>query len=123
MSAGRFCTREVVVASAPDTIRTAARRMAEHNVGAILVTDEENRPAGILTARDLAIRCVAEERDIEGTTVGDVMTQPAPRVHEDTSIEDALKKMASAGHRRLAVVDGQERLVGVLAMDDVLDWI
>jgi len=123
MSAGRLCSRQVVVASPDENVRVAVRRMAEHNVGAVVVMDEDDRPTGIVTDRDVAIRCVAEDRNADATTVWDVMTQPVHLVREDTPIEEALSKMAGAGSRRLPVVDETGRLVGVLALDDVLDLL
>lgn len=123
MSAGRLCSRHVVFASPKESVRTAARRMVEHNVGAIVVLDEERRPTGMITDRDIAIRCVAEDRNPDGMTVRDAMTQPVHLIGEDTPIEEALSKMAVCANRRLPVVDGDGRLVGVLALDDVVDLL
>lgn len=124
MSVGRICTREVVVALPNENIRVAARRMAEHNVGTVVVLDEhDQRPIGIVTDRDVAIRCVAEERNPDGTSVQNVMTKPVHVVRDDTPIEDALTRMAGAANRRLPVVGEHGELVGLLALDDVLDLL
>jgi len=123
MSVGRLCSRRVVVASPQENVRVAARRMAGHNVGAIVVKDTDDRPMGIVTDRDVAIRCVAEERNLDGTTLWDGMTQPVNVVREDTPIEEAISKMALSASRRLPVVDEAGRLIGLLALDDVLDLL
>lgn len=123
MSAGKLCSRDVVAADSGEKVRIAARRMAEHNVGTVVVVDEDRRPTGMVTDRDIAIRCVAEQRDPDGTTVWDVMTQPVHVIREDLPIDEALSKMAVAGNRRLPVVDDEGRLAGLLALDDVLDLL
>jgi CBS domain-containing protein len=123
MSAGRICVRSVQVASPEETVRAVARRMAETAVGTVVVVGSDRRPLGILTDRDIAVRCVADERDPDATEVGTVMTAPMDAIHEGTPIETALSRMEGLGVRRLAVVDDEERLVGLLALDDVLELL
>ena len=60
MSAGRVCVREVLVATPEESVREAARRMQKADVGSLVVLDPDRRPVGILTDRDVALRCVAE---------------------------------------------------------------
>lgn len=123
MSVGRICIREVQVADPEETLLEAARRMRLAGVGALVVVDDERHPLGILTDRDVTTRAVAEARDPEKTPVAAVMTVPVKRVHEETPIEDALARMAGVPARRLVVVDDADRLVGVLALDDVLELL
>jgi CBS domain-containing protein len=123
MSVGRICVRRVVIASHGESAREAASRMLKEEVGALVVLDAERRPVGIVTDRDLVARCLAPGRDPERTTVGDVMSRPATRVHEGTAIEDALAEMLRAHTRRLPVVDAEDRLVGILALDDVIELL
>lgn len=104
-------------------MEAAVRRMALHRVGALVVVDGEARPVGIITDRDAALRCVGEGSDPATTRVAGVMTTPVRTVSETTPIEDALSLMASAATRRVVVVDGEGRLAGILAMDDVLELI
>ena len=120
MKVGELCVRKVEVSSPRDGALQAARKMAEAQVGTLVVVDELGRPLGIVTDRDLMVRCIAEERDPRRTSVGDVMSGPVAWVHEDTSLEDALEEMARLRVRRFAVVDARERLVGLLALDDAL---
>lgn len=123
MSVGRICSREVILAAPDETVADAAARMDREKVGTLVVTDEERRPVGILTDRDVALRCVGRGLDPHATEVADVMTAPVRTVTEGTAIEDALSFMASGAHRRLVVTDGGERLVGIVALDDVLDLL
>lgn len=123
MSVGRICVRSVVTADPEDTVWEAARRMKDHGVGTLVVLGSGGIPAGILTDRDVVVRVVAEGLDPEATAVEDVMTAPVHDVQEATPIEDALELMASAGTRRLVVTDGDDRLVGILALDDTLELL
>ena len=123
MSAGAICIRSVQVASPEETVEAVAVRMAAAGVGTVVVLGEERRPVGILTDRDIALRCVAERRDPDATDVREVMTVPITCVHESTPIESALGRMATVHARRLAVVDDDGSLVGILALDDVLELL
>jgi CBS domain-containing protein len=123
MSVGAICVRSVQIASPEESVRAVARRMAKAGVGSVVVLAEAQRPVGILTDRDITLRCVAEGRDPDATEVAAVMTAPITCVHESTPIESALARMAGVHARRLAVVDDEERLVGILALDDVLELL
>lgn len=123
MSVGKICSRSVVVAAPEDTVREAARRMAGHNVGTVVVTDPEGEPLGILTDRDVAIRCVARDLDPDVTEVADVMTAPPRAVGEETPIEEAMAIMGAAGIQRLVVIGSEEKLLGILSLDDVLELL
>jgi len=123
MAVGAICVRSVQIASPEETVRAVARRMAKAGVGTVVVLGEAQRPVGILTDRDITLRCVAAERDPDATEVAAVMTTPITCIHESTPIETALARMAGVHARRLAVVDDEERLVGILALDDVLELL
>jgi CBS domain-containing protein len=123
MSVGSICVRSVEIASPDESVRAVTGRMAKADVGTVVVLGEAKRPVGILTDRDVVLRCVAEKRDPDFTEVGAVMTTPATCVHESTPIEAALSRMAGAHVRRVVVVDEKEHLVGILALDDVLELL
>lgn len=115
--------REVVVAAPTDSVRDVAALMAEREVGTVVVVDAERRPLGVLTDRDVTVRCVARERDPDATPVSALMTAPMISVRESTPIETALERMEGIYARRLAVVDGDGRLAGILTLDDVLELL
>ncbi|MBI4502153.1 MAG: CBS domain-containing protein [Gemmatimonadetes bacterium] len=125
MSVGRICSRSVVTVSPGETIRIAAQRMAENGVGTLVVTDLDGvvEASGIVTDRDIAMRCVAGNLDPDTTPVSRVMTAPVGSVHESAPIEEALERMASAATRRLIVTGDDHRLMGILSLDDVLDLL
>lgn len=123
MSVGSICVRSVLIGTPEESVRAVARRMAKADVGTVVILGDAKQPVGIVIDRDVALRCVAEGRDPDSTEVGSMMTAPAACIHESTPIEDALTRMADARIRRLAVVDEKEHLVGILALDDVLELL
>lgn len=125
MSAGKICSRVIATASPDETIRVAARRMAEFDVGTLVILGigGQRRAIGVVTDRDIAIRCVAAKLDPDQTRVSDVMTTPVQCVSEHTPIEEAISQMASGATRRLVVTGDGDRVVGILSLDDVLDLL
>ncbi len=123
MTVATICTRLAQTASSKDTVRAAARRMSEQEVGTLVVTDGDGRPEGIVTDRDIVIRCVAEQLDPDKTRVFDVMTGDVVTIHEDASIEGALEIMADRQVRRLVVVNNAGRVSGIVSLDDLLEGV
>lgn len=123
MSAGKICTRTTFTATRGESAQAAAKRMAEHDVGSLVVMDEYDRPVGIVTDRDFAVRLVANGLDAGETKVAEIMTVPLHAVAEETPIESTLSGMAGAGVRRSVVVDGNGKLIGIVALDDILELL
>jgi len=88
-----------------------------------VVTDEDGLPDGIVTDRDIVLRCVAEELRAEKTSMARIMTPEVHTVHEDAAIEAALEQMADREVRRLVVVNDAGRVAGIVALDDFLEGI
>ena len=123
MSVGQICSRIIATASPDESIRKAAGRMAAYDVGSLVVLKEEargSRAVGMITDRDIAVRCVAAGRNPDEARVSDIMATAVHTVSDDAPIEVALAKMASAGTRRLVVTADGERPAGVLTLDDAL---
>jgi CBS domain-containing protein len=126
MNVGELCNREVVFATRDMGLVEAAWLMREHHVGSLVVIDEreaERVPVGMLTDRDIVVAAVARKVDPGTLTVGDVMSMGALVVREQDGIADALRMMRQHGVRRLPVVNARGVLVGILAIDDVLELV
>jgi CBS domain-containing protein len=123
MSAGKICSRVVATAATTETVAAVARRMAEHNLGTLVVVEAEGRPRGVITDRDIVVRCVAAGFDVNETPVGEVMTDPPRSVDESTPIDQALATMAGAGTRRMVVTGPGGTVVGILSIDDVIQLL
>jgi CBS domain-containing protein len=112
-----------VMTPAPETIQAdrpaseAAKKMKEADAGMIPVMDNGNL-LGTVTDRDIALRVVAEGKDPQSTTVGEIASKDVVTVQPDESLDDALQKMAKHQVRRLPVVENG-RLIGVVAQADV----
>ena len=127
MTVGEICNRHVVVAPKTEMIVDAARRMRTSHVGNLVVVDnrdEQRRPIGILTDRDIVISVVAGDPDhINYLLVSDAMSSDLVTAKEVESIESALIKMQEHGIRRLPIVNDRGMLVGILTLDDVLRYL
>ena len=123
MSVGRICTRTVDLADLDETAQVAASRMNSRNVGTLVILDDQKRPVGIVTDRDLALRVVGKGLDPNTTMLEAVMSGVPESVTESTAIESALATMRLGAHRRLPVVDDQNQLVGLISVDDVLELL
>ena|SRR3990172_556711 len=123
MSAGRICSRVMATAWPTETVRVAAQRMAENDVGTLVVLEPDgaSRAVGIVTDRDIAVRCVARSLDPGKTRVSTIMTAQVQSIDQEVPVEDALSRMASAGTRRLVVTGDGHAVLGILSLDDVLD--
>jgi CBS domain-containing protein len=127
MNAGDICNRDVVTIGRSETILDAARRMRSDHVGTLIVVNDEAatpRPIGILTDRDIVVGVMAEDpEDLDRFLVGDVMSYDVTTAYEDDDVDDVLTRMRREGIRRVPVVDDDETLVGIIALDDVLEAV
>ena len=99
------------------SVADAARVMASQDVGPVPVV-EGDRLVGLVTDRDLVVRVLAEGRDPESTTIGEIASTDLVTVSPDAGLDEALSLLARHQVRRLPVVEG-EQLVGVVAQADV----
>ena len=118
MQVQEIMTRGVDVVDPNMTIRDAARRMREDNVGALPV-GENDRLVGMVTDRDIVMRAVADERRPGTTAVRDVMSEGVCYCFEDDNLERAAQVMAEHQVRRLPVLNRDKRLVGFVALADL----
>ena len=115
----RDCMNKQVIAVTPeDTVAVAARLMARHNVGALPVRAMDGSLCGIVTDRDMVLRCMALERSPVQTSVARVMTDRVCAIAPTASLSEAANRMAQEQVRRLPVVEGR-RLVGMVTLGDL----
>ncbi|HET6268610.1 MAG TPA: CBS domain-containing protein [Arthrobacter sp.] len=112
MSGGVECVRE------SETLEQAARKMKDLDVGSLPICGEDNRLKGMLTDRDIVIRCLAEGGDPRTATAGDFAQGKPVTIGADDSIEEAIRTMQEHRVRRLPVIDGHD-LVGILSQADI----
>lgn len=101
------------------TVRAACRLMAEKQIGALLVV-EDNRIAGIFTERDALNKVLAGGRDPDSTMVAAVMVRDPRTIRADQPLSYALQFMVDGGFRHVPVVDGEGVPLGMVSARDAL---
>lgn len=101
-----------------DTVKSAAMKMKDRNVGSMPVMDD-GKALGLLTDRDIVLRTVAENRDPMNTQVADVMTKDVVFCHEDDDVKDAVRMMEERQIRRLLVMNDRDEVSGIVSLGDV----
>jgi CBS domain-containing protein len=117
MQVSEAMTREVKICTPGQSIREAARTMAEIDAGAMPV-GENDRLIGMITDRDIAIRAVARGLGPD-TPVREVMSEHVEYCYDDEDLDRVAHGMAQVRVRRLPVVNREKRLVGILSIGDV----
>ena len=117
MKISEVMTRDVRVASPDETIQEAAQVMKGFDIG-VLPVGQQNRLAGMITDRDIAVRGVAEGRAPDAK-VRDVMSTEVKYCFDDQDLDEVTRNMGDIQVRRLPVVDRKKRLVGILSLGDV----
>jgi CBS domain-containing protein len=104
----------------PDTpLDLVAKLMRAHDCGEIPVIDSTEQPIGVVTDRDIVCRVVAEGKNPMAYPAGICMSQPVATVSMDASLADVVSTMEQHQVRRVPVVDGLGRCVGMISQADV----
>ena len=101
-----------------DSILDAAKKLAKLDVGAMPICGEDNRLKGMLTDRDIVIKVLAEGKDPNSTTAGELGQGKPVTIGADDDIDLLLTTMADHQVRRLPVIDGHD-LIGIVSQADV----
>lgn len=110
----------VAVITPEKSIRESARQMRVEHVGSLVVVDQDGKPIGMLTDRDITIEGVARGVDVDQTTVRDLMTAPVVTATESEGMVTALARMREFGIRRLPIIDSEGKLVGVVTNSNLI---
>lgn len=101
--------------------------MKGHHVGCLVVVEErgtERVPIALITDRDLVVKGMAETpSELETMQVGQVMSEGLTTARDTEEVYDVRKKMRERGVRRIPVVDAEDRLQGIIAFDDMVEWM
>jgi CBS domain-containing protein len=112
MSGGAECAGE------NETLADAARKMRDLDVGALPICGEDNRLKGVVTDRDIVVKCIAAGGDPTSTKVSELAEGKPVTIGADDSVDEALRTMKDHGVRRLPVIDGHD-LIGMLSQADI----
>lgn len=111
--------QSIVECRGEQTVKDAAMAMQRDNVGAVVVT-KDNKAQGVVTDRDIALRCVAEGEDPNKMQLKDIMTSPVVTVRKDEGIYHIIDKMKDSQCRRIVIVDEKEKPMGLISSGDLL---
>lgn len=124
MDISSICTRRMVTVDGGSTLHHAAITMREQHVGALIVTQQTGADGcvvGIVTDRDLVIDVLARGVNPANIKVGDLANEPHASVREDADLTSGMAVMEQYGVRRALVTDAQDRVIGILSLDDMMD--
>lgn len=114
------CMCENVCCVKPETkISEIAKLMGDNHIGCVPVCDENNCVCGILTDRDILLRTIACNKDVNTTTASDIMSTNVCTCKKDEDVSEAESKMSCYQIRRLPVCDESNHVIGILTLGDL----
>ncbi len=119
MRVSELMNSHVVSISPDENTALAARLLSRHNIGSLPVCSLDGKLKGMVTDRDIVLRCVAAESDPQTTKVREIMSRGIVCAKPEDDIRDATHKMAHEQVRRLPVVDDSGKVVGMLSLGDM----
>lgn len=118
MTIAEVMTENVEIVSPDTTLDEVARKMRAIDCGSIPVA-ENDRLVGMITDRDIVIRCVAEACDPATTMAKDIMSRGIRYCYADEDVEHVLENMGEQTIRRLPVLNRSKELVGIVSLGDL----
>ena len=111
-------SERLITVSADENLAVAARLLSRYNIGALPVCGKEGKLRGMVTDRDIVLRCVATEDDAISTKVSEIMTRKVISVNADDSVETAIDLMSQKQIRRLPVEENG-KIIGMISIGDL----
>lgn len=115
----RIMVEKVRTARLDDTVQNIALLMKRYQIGCVIIVDDDEKPVGIITERDMIGRVVCKAVAPEDVRIVDVMSKPLVTASSDMRAGDAAKIMLEHNVKKLPVVDGG-RLVGLVTLTDLV---
>jgi len=119
MTCGELMTKEVASCDQEERCDIAVRLMRDRNVGTLVVVARDKCPIGIITDRDFAVSICASAEDSYYKTVKELMHSPVICCKENDDVAQVCSTMADHHIRRVPIVDGHGKLVGIISVDDL----
>lgn len=114
------CMTKNVCCCTPNTnVAEVAKLMCDNHIGCVPVCDEDNKVVGVLTDRDVILRSISCNKDVNTTPVSEVMTCGVCCCKPDTTIDEATKLMSDFKIRRIPVCDQNNKIIGILSLGDL----
>lgn len=113
--------KKVITISNDKTVQDAAIKMAEHEIGSLVVVSD-GKPIGIVTERDLVRKVCTKDTVSSKILVSDIMSSPVISAEPDMPIETAVQRMFNNKIRRLVVIEN-ENVVGIVTVSDLAKYV
>jgi CBS domain-containing protein len=104
------------------TVYEALQKMAEHNIGALVVTNGDEEVVGVFSERDYARKVVLKDRSSREMTVDEIMSTSVVTVTPNTTVDECMYCMTANRCRHLPVVE-RNKIVGMVSIGDLVNWI
>ncbi|MCD7947052.1 MAG: CBS domain-containing protein [Oscillospiraceae bacterium] len=118
MKVREMMNASVVSITPEESVALAARLLSRHNVGVLPVCDDSGTLRGVITDRDIVLRCVAAEEQADQMLAKDVMTRGCATVSPEDDVREATRLMTARQVRRLPVTEGG-KVIGMLSLGDL----
>ena len=110
---------ETILAKPETTVQDVAKQMKDNHIGCIPVCDNNKKLVGIVTDRDVVLRCIACDKDAKTVPVSEIMTTKVYTAGPDEDIENATEKMCDGNVKRIPIVEPNGCLKGMLTISDL----
>ena len=118
MTVRQIMNPNVIYLTPDDTAARAAKLLERHNIGILPICSKDGRIRGVVTDRDITLRCVAFDNPAEDTKLREIMTRGIITVSPDDDLSKATKLMSTEQIRRLPVVEN-DKVIGMLSLADM----
>lgn len=109
----------VIAVAAETTVLDVLKLMADKNIGSVVVT-QNGEYAGLVTERDYARKIILMGKHSDDTTAGEIMGNDLPHITPESSVDDCMLIMSERNIRYLPVFDREQRLCGIISINDVV---
>lgn len=118
LTAGDLMSTDIVYATEDMNVEEVSLMMKEREIGIFPIV-KDNVPIGVVTDRDIIVRCLAEKREPVKCKLDDIMSRSIIICYEDDTLEEVIDKMGKNKVRRLPVVNERHHLVGMISIEDL----
>jgi len=115
----KIMVAKVITARLNDTVQNLAMLMNRHQIGCIVIVDDNDKPVGIVTERDMIKRVICKAVHVEDAKIADVMSKPLATASPDTRAGDAAKMMLEHNIKKMPIVNNGY-LVGLVSLTDLV---
>lgn len=115
--------RDLKCCSGQESLQEIAQTMRDQSCGEVLITDDEQRPVGVVTDRDIVVRLIAQGKDPLQNKAHSIMTKGMETIREEATVQECFEKMLKSNLRRLPVINAQDRCVGIISRADIDQYL